>query len=152
MSAELETLTTNPDCPFCRIAAGSAAAEVVFRSAEVVVFMPDEPATAGHLLVVPRAHIPDVWSLEPAVARALGDVVLSTANALRDMVDLDGLNIIQSNGSAATQTVFHLHVHVLPRYVGDRVGEFWPEGPSIDSDAKRELAAQLETRMNAGGR
>lgn len=113
-------------CAFCDIVAGEAPARVVSRRHGVTVFLPDEPATRGHVLVVPDEHFPDVWSLTQSTARNLASEVLRVATAVRSAVAPDGLNVIQSNGAAATQTIDHLHVHVLPRWTGDVVGDFWP--------------------------
>ena len=89
-------------------------------------FLPDRPATRGHVLVVPDDHVTDIWSLPQGAARNLASEVLRVAGAARDALRPDGLNVIQSNGLAATQTVDHLHVHVVPRWSTDDMGEIWP--------------------------
>jgi histidine triad (HIT) family protein len=76
--------------------------------------------------VVPDDHVSDIWSLPQGVARELTSEVLRVAAAARDALQPDGLNVIQSNGAAATQTVDHLHVHVVPRWRTDDMGEIWP--------------------------
>lgn len=99
---------------------------MVTKGRGISVFLPDEPATRGHVLVVPDDHVSDVWSLTHGAARNLASETIRIAGAVRDAMQPDGLNVIQSNGLAASQTVDHLHVHILPRWHGDVVGDFWP--------------------------
>ena len=101
-------------------------AREVYRDSHVVAFFPLEPATLGHTLIVPRDHIPDIWSVDEATAARLAEVTVRLANVMREALQPEGLNVIQSNGEAATQTVPHLHVHLLPRWNGDAVGRIWP--------------------------
>lgn len=116
-------------CPFCAIIMGEGPARVVYRDDHAVAFFPLRPATFGHTLVVPRRHIPDIWELPEADAACLSRTVLRGAAALRAAVAPDGLNIIQSSGAAATQTVPHLHVHLVPRWAADAMGPIWPAHP-----------------------
>lgn len=116
-------------CPFCAIIMGEGPARVVYRDDHTAAFFPLRPAALGHTLVVPRRHIPDIWELPEADAAHLSRAVLRVAAALRAAVAPDGLNIIQSNGAAATQTVPHLHVHLVPRWAADAMGPIWPARP-----------------------
>lgn len=116
-------------CPFCAIIMGEGWAREVYRDDHAVAFFPLRPATLGHTLVVPRRHIPDIWELPEADAACLSRTVLRVATALHAAVTPDGLNIIQSNGVAATQTVPHLHVHLVPRWAADVMGPIWPANP-----------------------
>lgn len=120
------TMPTDPDCPFCEIVRREEDAREVFRTDTVVAFFPSEPATLGHTLLIPRAHVPDIWELGPDLAAELGRQTLVLANAVKRAIQPDGLNIIQSNGAAATQTVMHLHIHVVPRFATDELGRIWP--------------------------
>lgn len=118
---------SDPDCPFCEIVArDDPDAREVYRNAHVVAFFPLEPATLGHTLIIPRDHIPDIWSLEEATALHLARATVRVAGAIRRTMLPDGLSVIQSNGDAATQTISHLHIHVVPRWHGDAVGRIWP--------------------------
>ena len=116
-------------CPFCAIIMGEGWAREIYRDDHAVAFFPLRPATLGHTRVVPRRHIPDIWELPEADAACLSRTVLRVATALRAAVTPDGLNIIQSNGVAATQTVPHLHVHLVPRWAADVMGPIWPANP-----------------------
>lgn len=116
-------------CPFCAIIMGEGWAREVCRDDHAVVFFPLRPAALGHTLVVPRRHIPDIWELPEAAVAHLSRAALRVAAALRAAVAPDGLNIIQSSGAAATQTVPHLHVHLVPRWAADAMGPIWPAHP-----------------------
>lgn len=126
-------------CPFCEI--GSRVdpdAREVYRDDATVAFFPTEPATLGHTLVIPRRHVADIWQLDDELGRGLATVTLRAAHAIRRAMNPDGLNVIQSNGSAATQTVFHLHIHVVPRWEGDAIGRIWPPETNYSDSAKND--------------
>lgn len=119
----------------------------MLRTADFLAFFPDEPATIGHTLVVPRDHIPDAWELDERTAGNLAGVALRVARAVRELVRPEGLNFIQSNGRAASQSVPHLHVHVLPRWRDDPVGEFWPGQTSVSDAQKDDLMRLLQEAL-----
>lgn len=142
--------TSADDCDFCEIVAKTDRdAREVYRDAHTVAFFPTEPATLGHTLVIPRVHTTDIWSLEPDLATHLALVVMDLARAVRRAMSPDGLNLIQSNGAAATQTVMHLHVHIVPRWEGDAVGRIWPPETNYSERAKDAAwdALRTEARM-----
>lgn len=132
-------------CPFCQIAAGERSATVIKRWPRFLAFTPKRPATAGHTLIVPVDHISTIWNLPVGLAEELLVHATSLASAMRATLNLDGLNLIQSNGEAATQTVPHLHLHLVPRYKQDAMGTIWPDGEPTDA-AESELAS---TRLRA---
>ena len=112
------------DCPFCSIVAGAAAWRVDEDRATVS-FLDLGQATAGHTLVVPRRHAPDLWALTEDEAATVMRAVHRVARLLRDALRPDGMNIVQSNGAAAWQEVAHFHIHVVPRYDGDELVAPW---------------------------
>ena len=129
--------TSQPDCPFCEIVQREDPdAREVYRDEHVVAFFPTEPAVLGHTMVVPREHVPVIWSLSEVTAVHLANATVRLAGAIREAVHPEGLNVIQSNGEAATQTVFHLHVHLVPRWDGDAMGPIWPEETDYSEDQK----------------
>ena len=126
-------------CAFCAIARGDdAEAEVVCEEAEWVAFFPLKPATPGHTLIVPRVHVSDLWDLDRRVASELMSAVLRVGHAVRIAVRPEGMNLITSAGSAAEQTVFHLHLHVVPRWRSDGFGQIWPPKDQKYEDAELE--------------
>lgn len=142
--------TSDPDCPFCEIVhREDPDVREVFRNQHVVAFFPTEPATLGHTLVVPREHVADVWALSENLAAELGRVVVRLASALRRAVNPQGLNVIQSNGEAATQTVPHLHVHLVPRWEGDAIGRIWPTDTQYTEDQKDQAWERLRSECRA---
>lgn len=136
--------TSQPDCPFCEIVQrDDPDAREVYRDEHVVAFFPTDPAVLGHTMLVPREHVPDVWSLSEETASHLARATVRLAGAVREAVEPEGLNIIQSNGEAATQTVFHLHVHLVPRWEGDAMGPIWPEETDYSETDKDRMQGRL---------
>jgi histidine triad (HIT) family protein len=113
-------------CPFCRIVRGEAAARIVWTAADAIAFLPLNPATRGHTLVVPREHVPDLGSIYQRLGASLISAVVAVGRAINQALHPDGMNLINSAGQAATQTVSHLHLHLVPRWHGDRIGDIWP--------------------------
>lgn len=116
---------TSVGCVFCRIVAGDEPAEIVHRDEATVAFMDIQPATHGHLLVAPAACVPSIWELTAAQAAAVTETGRQMAHRLRDALAPDGLNLFQANGAAAFQTVFHFHLHVVPRWHDDALRLPW---------------------------
>jgi histidine triad (HIT) family protein len=135
------------DCDFCEIVAREEDAREVLRTDNVLAFLPLDPATLGHTLVIPRRHIPDIWSLDDETARELTQATLRVARAVRTAMHPDGLNLIQSNGGAASQTVEHLHIHVVPRWVGDAMGRIWPAETDWSESAKSDAEAKIRAEL-----
>ena len=144
--------TNDPDCPFCEIVQrDDPDAREVYRDQHVVAFFPHNPATLGHTLVIPRIHVPDIWTLDRSTAEQLADATTRLAAAVKRAVNPDGLNVIQSNGSAASQTVFHLHIHLVPRWEGDPIGHIWPPESNYSEKEKDDAweALRVECRNPA---
>ena len=140
-------------CPFCEIVAGRREQEVVYADGQVVAFLCEPPAAWGHVLVVPRAHVADIWSIEPEDAEAVMRTARRVAGALRDSLGAEGINLRQNSGAASGQDVFHFHLHVVPRYHGDALGPacVWgapPWTPPEGGDEKRaEVARTLRSAL-----
>ena len=106
-------------------------------------FLPLDPATNGHTLVVPRLHVRDFWEVGPALAAEMAAACLQVGKALRELLSPEGMNLITSAGDVAEQTVFHLHMHVVPRWPGDAIGALWPSadkgGDPVTPDLVRSI-------------
>ena len=127
----------DPDCLFCKIVAGEIPSTRVYEDERTIAFMDINPGTRGHLLVIPREHYKDILAIDPDDLCAVARTGQKMAGLVRDRLDADGVNLINSCGSAAWQTVFHFHLHVIPRYVDDPLRLPWVPGPG-DAD---EIAA-----------
>lgn len=134
-------------CAFCEIAAGRSDQEVIYAGDGFVAFLCEPPATWGHTLIVPRAHKPDIWSIERNDAAAAMKLAHRLAHAMRDQLGAVGVNLRQNSGGKAGQDVFHFHLHVVPRYEDDTVlpGCVWgmpPWQPPAGGDAQRQRVAE----------
>ena len=124
------------DCIFCKIIAGEIPSATVYEDDDVKAILDVNPAARGHVIVLPKKHAADVYSLPDEDLSKAICVAKKIAIAIKEAYGCDGVNIIQNNGEAAGQTVFHLHIHVIPRFEGDTVSVKWKQGemPS-DMDA-----------------
>jgi len=114
------------DCVFCKIVARQIPATVVHEDAETLAFMDIGQVNPGHVLVACKAHVENVYGLQDAQAAAVFRVAAKVARAIRAAFDPPGLSIYQANGKPAGQTVFHFHLHVLPRHDADGMQLVWP--------------------------
>lgn len=130
------------DCIFCKIVAGELPATVVDEDEQTIAFMDINPATRGHALVVPRAHAVDLLDIAPAQLEAVSVAAQRLAGRVKERLGADGVNVINSCGAAAWQTVFHFHLHVIPRYEGDPLRLPWTPAPG-DAAEIAAAAAQL---------
>ncbi len=134
------------ECAFCRIVRGEAPSHLVYEDDTTVAFMDINPATDGHTLVISRRHAPDLWSLPEEDGVAVWRSVRRVAHAVRDALRPDGLNVLQSNGRAALQTVFHYHVHLIPRYDDDGIHVPLMRAPG-DRSRLEEFAERLREAL-----
>ncbi len=130
----------DPACIFCKILAGDLPARIVDEDERTIAFMDIAPATRGHALVIPRAHSTDLLDVEPEDLAAVALAAQRLAGRAKERLGADGVNLLNSCGRAAWQTVFHFHVHVIPRYDGDPLRLPWI--PSEGDQAQIEAAAQ----------
>jgi histidine triad (HIT) family protein len=127
----------DPDCIFCKILAGDLPAQIVAEDERTIAFMDISPATRGHLLVIPRNHVRDIIEVDRDDLQATVDTAQRMARRALERLGADGVNLLNACGAAAWQTVFHFHVHVIPRYEGDPLQLPW-----IPSEGDRdEIAA-----------
>jgi histidine triad (HIT) family protein len=135
-------VASDPDCLFCGIVAGSIPSETIDSDERTVAFMDINPATPGHALVVPREHSADLLEIggEDLTATILAAQRLS--KRMKEALDADGIDLINACGAAAWQTVFHFHIHVVPRYEDDPLKLPWVPEPG-DSDEISGIAQKL---------
>jgi histidine triad (HIT) family protein len=131
-----------PDCIFCKIVAGELPATVVDEDEQTIAFMDINPATRGHALVVPRAHVADLLEVESAQLAAVSLAAQRLARRVKERLGADGVNVINSCGAVAWQTVFHFHLHVIPRYQDDPLRLPWQPAPG-DAAEIAAAAARL---------
>jgi histidine triad (HIT) family protein len=130
----------DPDCIFCKIVAGELPATIVGEDERTISFMDIAPATRGHALMIPREHSADLLSID---AEDLTAVVLAAqrlAARVKQRLGADGVNLLNACGAVAFQSVFHFHMHVIPRYEGDPLRLPWV--PSPGDSAEIDAAAQ----------
>lgn len=139
-------------CIFCDILSGAAPASVVYRDDVCAAFMDIQPVNPGHLLVVPLWHAPDLAALEPETGARLMRVAQRLAAAVRRSgVRCEGVDLFLADGAAAGQEVFHVHLHVIPRYAGDGFGfRFGPDYATLPPRAELDrIAAAVRAAANA---
>ena len=136
-------MATDPDCIFCKIVAGELPSTRVDEDERTVAFMDINPATRGHALVVPREHTPDLLSISEEDLAACLVAAKRLAGRIHERLRPAGVNLLNACGAAAWQTVFHFHVHVIPRYQDDPLRLPWrpePGDPDEIAAAGREIA------------
>jgi histidine triad (HIT) family protein len=132
-------------CLFCGIVAGTVAADVVAEHTGALAFMDANPAADGHVLVVPKTHVRTILDLGDDDAAAVMQLAATVARSIDAVCAPDGLSLFQSNEAAGGQDVFHLHVHVVPRYVGDAFVEPWPS--TVAAGDRAALAVRLRAAI-----
>ncbi len=133
---------SEPDCLFCQIIAGDVPSTIVDEGWRTVAFMDINPATRGHVLVVPRTHARDLLTIGREDLSACVGLAQKVAAKAKDRLGADGVNLLNSCGEAAWQTVFHFHIHVIPRYEDDPLKLPWTPGPG-DAEEIKATAAEL---------
>ena len=132
----------DPDCVFCKIVAGELPATVIDEDERTLAFMDISPATRGHALVIPREHHADLIDVPGPELTAVALASQRLAKRIKERLGADGVNLLNSCGPAAWQTVFHFHIHVIPRYSDDPLRLPWVPGPGDNAeiaDAAQEL-------------
>jgi histidine triad (HIT) family protein len=132
------------NCDFCWIAEGlDTTAEIVGEGESWVAFFPLHPATPGHTLIIPRTHVPDLWSVALPIGDDLIRAAIQVGNAIEVALEPEGMNLITSAGKTAEQSVFHLHLHVVPRWQKDGFGHIWPTGTTYEDTELEDVAERI---------
>jgi histidine triad (HIT) family protein len=135
----------DPECIFCKIVAGELPARIIDQDERTLSFMDIAPATRGHALVIPRAHSRDLLDIEAEDLCAVALAGKRLAARIKERLGADGINLINSCGAAAWQTVFHFHLHVIPRYEGDPLRLPW-----IPGEGDQEQIARTAQELSVG--
>ena len=136
------------DCVFCKIVAGKIPCFKVYEDERTLAFMDINPATRGHALAIPKEHFPDLFETPDELLAAAAATARKVAGAIQNTLGPDGVNLVQANGPGAAQSVFHLHLHVLPRYAGDNLMLNWGMTPG-DMDEIKAVAEQISRAIEA---
>ncbi len=131
------------NCIFCKIAAGEIPSATIYEDDDFRVILDIEPASKGHALILPKEHYANLYELSDEVAAKALIVAKKVISKMTDIVGCDGYNVVQNNGEAAGQTVFHFHIHLIPRYKDDNVNITWKQGSLTE-----EIKAEILSRMN----
>ena len=132
------------DCIFCKIAAGEIPSATLYEDEDFRVILDLAPAARGHALILPKAHYADLCEIPEELAAKAMILAKKIVSAGRKALRCDGYNIVQNNGEAAGQTVFHFHIHVIPRYTGDNAGVTWTPGTLTEEDRQEITACMRE--------
>ena len=129
-------MTFNESCIFCKIVRKQAPASIIYEDETVMVFLDIRPLNLGHTLIIPKAHYVDIFDVPESQLSQVHKVAKQVSVAVKKATNADGISIIQQNGKAAGQDIFHLHVHVVPRFEGQKLPRF--------SDLREVERAKLE--------
>ena len=129
-------------CIFCKIANGEIPSATVYEDEEFRVILDLGPASEGHALILPKNHFKDVCELDAETAAKVLPLAAKIGAAMKEALGCAGFNLVQNNGLEAGQTVFHFHMHMIPRYEGDKVGLGWKMGELSDED-KEEILSKV---------
>ena len=131
------------DCIFCKIAGGEIPSYTVYEDNDFRAIMDIAPASKGHVIILPKVHAADVFELEEDIASKIYVVAQKIAKAVKEATGCDGVNILQNNGEAAGQTVFHYHMHLIPRYKEDEVTIAWTPG-TLAEEVKKQILEEMQ--------
>lgn len=135
------------NCIFCKLAAGDIPTNTVYEDDTFRVIMDANPATKGHSLIIPKDHFANLYEMDEEVAAKAMKLAKKMAVHMKEKLNCDGFNLLQNNEETAGQTVFHFHMHLIPRYQGDTVGITWTPGELSDQD-KEEILSKVRAQLS----
>lgn len=130
------------NCIFCKIAAGDIPSATIYEDNDFRVILDIEPASKGHALILPKEHYANLYELSDELAAKALIVAKKVITKMTGILGCDGYNVVQNNGEAAGQTVFHFHIHLIPRYKDDNVNIGWKQG-SLTEEVKAEILSGM---------
>ena len=131
------------ECIFCRIANGEIPSATLYEDDDFRVILDLGPASKGHALILPKSHAANIYELPDELAGTAMVLAKKMAGRMTEALECDGFNIVQNNGEVAGQTVFHFHMHLIPRYEGDQVNVTWKPGTLTD-EVRDEIIGKLK--------
>ena len=131
------------ECIFCRIANGEIPSATLYEDDDFRVILDLGPASKGHALILPKSHAANIYELPDELAGKAMVLAKKMAGRMTEALECDGFNIVQNNGEVAGQTVFHFHMHLIPRYEGDQVTVTWKPGTLTD-EVRDEIIGKLK--------
>ena len=134
------------DCIFYKIANGEIPSTTIYENSDFRVFFDINPASKGHCLIVPKQHYNDIFDMDAETGGKLFSLATVVARSLKKELNCEGMNIVQNNGLIAGQTVFHFHLHLIPRYTGDTVNIGWVPGEA-NPDELADLAKRVRKNI-----
>lgn len=132
------------DCIFCKIANGEIPSATLYEDGDFRVILDLGPASKGHALILPKEHYPNLYELPDELASKAILLAKKMIVKMTKALDCDGFNVVQNNGEPAGQTVFHFHMHLIPRYKNDQAGFGWNVGELSEADREEILAKMRE--------
>ena len=137
------------DCIFCKIIAGEIPSATIYENDEFKVILDRFPSGEGHALILPKNHVPNVFEIDPAQAGRAYALAAKLARAMKEVLGFTDMNILQNNGPIAGQTVFHFHIHLIPRREGDGINVTWTPGEPTDEQIAA-VQAKLTNKKDIG--
>lgn len=141
-------MRTDSECIFCKIVAGDIPCFKLYEDERTLAFMDINPGNEGHALVITKEHWEDIYAVPADLFAATAKTLQKVAKAVNKTLSPDGINLVQANGKGAAQSIFHFHMHVLPRKLGDELKLNWGLRPG-DMDAIKGLCERIKPNMSA---
>lgn len=133
-------------CIFCKIAGGEIPSATLYEDDDFRVILDLGPASKGHALILPKEHYANLYEIPDELAAKAMKLAKKMASAMTKALGCDGFNLVQNNGEVAGQTVFHFHMHLIPRYEGDGAGITWNPGTLTD-EVRDEVVAKVKAEL-----
>ncbi len=134
------------NCIFCKIANGDIPSDTIYEDDNFRVILDLSPASKGHALILPKTHASNLFDLDEETSAKVLRVAKKVGRAMQEALCCDGINIVQNNGEAAGQTVMHFHVHIIPRYKGEKQIVAWEPKQSVPEEQKI-IAEKIKSAM-----
>lgn len=134
------------DCIFCKIANGMIPSTTIYENSDFKVILDISPATKGHTLILPKEHFDNIFDMDAETAAKLFALAAAVARSLKEATGCEGMNIVQNNGEIAGQTVYHFHMHLIPRYKDDQVQIKWTP-QEMDQEELNIIAATIKKAL-----